>query len=124
VDDEVPIRRLLRRLLERRGFQVFEAESGDEAARIAQAQPLSLVLCDVRMPGLAGPDFYRAVAARNPAVSDRFIFVTGDPSLSEHADLATVPLLAKPFTASDLDAILARMGFSWSRDPEAMAGPE
>jgi two-component system NtrC family sensor kinase len=110
VDDEASIRTLLRRLLERRGFQVLEAESGDEAARIAQEQALSVVFCDVRMPGLAGPDLYRVLASRNPDVRARFIFVTGDTLLADHADLAGVPRLAKPFTAADLDALLTQLG--------------
>ncbi len=112
VEDEVPIRKLLVRLLERRGFDVVEADSGAAAVAIAAGAPLALVLCDVRMPGMSGPEVYRALSAKNPTIGRTFVFITGDKSALQVEDaLPHVPVLEKPFTATDLQAVLSRVGF-------------
>ena len=111
VDDEVPIRRLLARLLEKRGFDVYEAASGDAALAIVRERPVSVVLCDVRMPGMNGVDLYRELIATHPGLARSFVFITGDKSTVKIAgDLRAVPLLEKPFTAADLGVVLERIG--------------
>jgi two-component system NtrC family sensor kinase len=111
VDDEMPIRRLLARLLSRRGFEVSEAGSGEAALAIAADGPLSVVLCDVRMPGMNGTDLYRELVAKDPALARSFVFITGDKSSVDIGDaLRDVPVLEKPFTAADLNAVLERVG--------------
>jgi PAS domain S-box-containing protein len=111
VDDEVPIRRLLARLLSRRGFDVREAASGEAALAIVREEAVSVVLCDVRMPGMNGIDFYRALTATDPALARRFVFITGDKSSASLDDASRdVPLLEKPFTAADLAVVLERIG--------------
>jgi PAS domain S-box-containing protein len=111
VDDEASIRKLLVRLLERRGFEVLEAETAPAAMAIADGTALALVLCDVRMPGSNGMEFYRTLVARRPQLKDAFVFITGDRSaLDIEAALRHVPVLTKPFTATDLQAVLAAVG--------------
>jgi PAS domain S-box-containing protein len=113
VDDEVPIRRLLARLLLRRGFEVHEAASGEAALAVVRDRPVSIVLCDVRMPGMNGTDFYRQLAAIDPGVARSFVFITGDKaSVNIGEAFRDVPLLEKPFTAADLNAVLTRLGIS------------
>nr|MDP9323540.1 ATP-binding protein [Acidobacteriota bacterium] len=80
VDDELPIRRLLTRLLTRRGFEVAEAGSGEAALAIAGGGALSVVLCDVRMPGMSGTELYRELIEKDPALARSFVFITGDKS--------------------------------------------
>jgi PAS domain S-box-containing protein len=112
VDDEVPVRKLLLRLLQRRGFEVVEADSGAAALAIAGGATLSLVLCDVRMPGMNGVDVYRELAKIHPTLGRTFVFITGDKSALEIEEaLRNVPILEKPFTAADLQDVLARVGF-------------
>ncbi|MCA8948372.1 MAG: response regulator, partial [Planctomycetes bacterium] len=61
VDDEPDLRWVLRGLFEDAGYAVDEAGDGEEAlARIAAALP-DVVLSDVRMPNMAGPELLRAV---------------------------------------------------------------
>lgn len=107
VDDEAPIRRLLVRLLERRGYAAYSAASGDEALTLAERHPPEVVLCDVRMPGMTGPELYRALNEREPRPK-RFIFITGDTTAIHSGETAfsDVPVLSKPFTAAALDAVL------------------
>jgi DNA-binding NtrC family response regulator len=110
VDDEEPIRRLLARLLARRGYEVAEAETvADAAAHVRSFNP-GIVICDVRMPDGGGPALYRSLRESFPELARRFIFITGDlaGTQSSEPELADVAVLAKPFTAADLDAILGR----------------
>jgi CheY-like chemotaxis protein len=104
VDDEAPVRQLLARLLERRGFDVVEADSGESAVAIARERHPRIVVCDIRMPGMSGIDVFHEVTAALPELRGRFVLVSGDGG---QADSAGAAVLAKPFTASDLDAVLA-----------------
>jgi PAS domain S-box-containing protein len=111
VDDEEPIRRLLARLLARRGYEVAEAETvGEAAAQVTSFEP-GIVICDVRMPDGGGIALYRSLRSSAPEIARRFIFITGDLGSTQGSEpeLAEVAVLAKPVTAADLDAILARL---------------
>jgi PAS domain S-box-containing protein len=111
VDDEEPIRRLLARLLARRGYEVAEAETvGEAAAQVTSFEP-GIVICDVRMPDGGGIALYRSLRSSAPELARRFIFITGDLASTQGSEpeLAEVAVLAKPFTAADLDGILARL---------------
>ena len=54
VDDEETIRLALRKFLRSRGYEVEIAGAGDQALEILRGAPFSLMLCDVRMPGMTG----------------------------------------------------------------------
>jgi PAS domain S-box-containing protein len=111
VDDEAAIRKLLVRLLERRGFEVIEAETGTAALDAAGGSSLSVVLCDIRMPGMSGIELYRRMSSMDPEIGRSFVFITGDKSsVDVDDDIRDVPVLAKPFTAADLQAVLTRVG--------------
>ena len=60
VDDEADIREILKFNLEKSGFEVFEAESAEEAEPLL-LQGISLVLLDVMLPGVSGVKFARIV---------------------------------------------------------------
>jgi PAS domain S-box-containing protein len=111
IDDEAPIRMLMMRLLERRGFRALEAATGDEAIEIGARHRLGLVICDVGLPGVSGPELYRRLVADNPAVTRQFVLITGNAQqvLRGEDGYSALPVLAKPFTAADLDSVLARL---------------
>jgi len=77
VEDEEPLRSLIRRLLERGGYCVIEAADGDEAiTRAAAKKPaIDLLLTDVMLPHRNGRDVAEAVAAAHPQV--RILFMSG-----------------------------------------------
>ncbi len=50
IDDNAPMRELIRTWLERDGFEVFEAENGKDGVATQQLQPVDLILCDLIMP--------------------------------------------------------------------------
>jgi two-component system NtrC family sensor kinase len=111
IDDEPPIRALLVKLLERRGFQVAAADTGETALAMNHRDRLRVVLCDVRMPGVSGFEIYERLTSETPALASRFVFITGDGAsiAADRPELRDVPVLAKPFSASDLDALLTRL---------------
>jgi two-component system KDP operon response regulator KdpE len=56
VDDEPQIHRFLRPMLDAAGYQVAQANTGEEALRVAAAQPISLVLLDLGLPDIDGQE--------------------------------------------------------------------
>lgn len=108
VDDEPVFRDSLGRLLEHLGFRVTLAADGGEAlATLARATP-DAILCDIHMPGLNGAGFYRALAARSPALAKRIAFMTGGGSTPESAFVAAqgCVVLRKPFEAFEVRCVL------------------
>lgn len=69
VDDEEPIRSLLRLTLVREGYTVIEAASGQEAIDLLQQRHVDLIILDVMMPGLDGFDVCRQIRQDNLASS-------------------------------------------------------
>ena len=54
VEDNEPSRKLVRDVLKFKGYEIIEAESGEDAVRLAQERRPSLVLMDIRLPGMDG----------------------------------------------------------------------
>src|SRR6266567_1478787 len=65
VDDEPIVREVVVRYLEREGFRTLEAASGDEAQRLLERQPPSLVVLDVMLPGIDGLELCRWIRSRS-----------------------------------------------------------
>jgi two-component system, cell cycle sensor histidine kinase and response regulator CckA len=122
VDDEPHVRAMLRDALEMSGYTVLEAAGAMEAAQIeaATAGPIQLLLTDVMMPGLSGPDLARRLRPRRPRM--KAIYMTAF-SLVDFRKQAIeldpgVPILAKPFGVDVLlrkvREVLAPPVSSWS----------
>ncbi|MBN1218217.1 MAG: GAF domain-containing protein [Anaerolineae bacterium] len=106
VDDEAPILNLLNRVLAQGGRTVDTALDGKIAWEKINNQTFDLVICDVLMPDIAGPELYQKTAARYPHLADNFIFITGNVvDLDTHVFLEKSGLrwLSKPFLPSDLE---------------------
>jgi len=107
VDDEKPIRSVLRKLFERGGLTVREAESGREALdTLADDPSIAAVVSDFIMPELDGLGFYDALVARSPHLRNRVVFLTGaarDPTVHRPLEDRGVPLINK---LEDLSIVL------------------
>lgn len=78
VDDEETVRESLASVLEREGYKVYLAESGDDGLQMLKALPqIQLVISDHNMPGMSGVEFLKLVRERHPSVVR--IMLTGDP---------------------------------------------
>jgi PAS domain S-box-containing protein len=100
VDDEQGVADSLRRVLAR--HHEVEAFSDPRAAlKLLEAgRTFDLVLCDLAMPYLSGAELFEQVKAKAPAMTSRFVFITGGVTTPEAAAfLAAVPnpTLEKPF---------------------------
>ena len=103
IDDEPSFLRGLARLLRRGGYTVGTAAHGQSALPLLQEHPWDVILCDLRMPDLDGPDFYALLGRHYPALRPRVIFLTGDTfNADSRAFLAQCgqPWLSKPCTAA------------------------
>jgi CheY-like chemotaxis protein len=107
VDDERAIRTALRRIFERGGLTVREADSGRDALdAVADDPAISAVVSDFLMPELDGLDFYDALVARSPHLRNRVVFLTGaarDPTVHQPLEERGVPLINK---LEDLSIVL------------------
>jgi CheY-like chemotaxis protein len=76
VDDEAPVRSLVRRMLEPAGYVVEEARDPQEACAMAEKIPhLDLLVSDFQMPELTGGEVARRIRIAKPNV--RVLFITG-----------------------------------------------
>jgi two-component system OmpR family response regulator len=94
VDDDDGVRSILTSGLRRLGFTVWSAAGGREAAETFQSchASIGMVLLDVRMPDLDGPETLAALRRVNPHV--RACFVTGDAGRYSEQDLLGLGALA------------------------------
>jgi CheY-like chemotaxis protein len=99
VDDESSMRSALRKLFERAGLTVLEADSGRVALEAIASDPgISAVVSDFLMPEINGLDFYDALVARSPHLRERVVFLTGaarDPQVHQSLEQRGVPLVSK-----------------------------
>jgi two-component system cell cycle sensor histidine kinase/response regulator CckA len=106
VEDEVALRDLMHRVLAKGGYTVLAAGDGLEALALAEAHPgrIDIVVTDVIMPRMNGPELVARLRTRDPAI--RLLYVSGytaDQLRSQTTDLgADATLLAKPFTSDGL----------------------
>ena len=99
VDDDEIIRMLLRRLLERSGFVVDEADSGESAIECIEAHEPDLILLDVIMDGIDGFVTCRKIKKMRGLKEVPIIFVTGrsdTSSIVEGLDAGGCDYVAKP----------------------------
>ena len=90
--------------------EVVSVTSGTEAlALLASDRSFSLVLCDLMIPDLSGPEIYQKVRKRDPELASRFIFVSGG-AFTERARTmlaeTEVPLVTKPFDIETIETLL------------------
>jgi two-component system, cell cycle sensor histidine kinase and response regulator CckA len=104
VEDADGLRELTQRLLERLGYTVLIAADAAEALTIFEGDPaIDVLLTDVVLPGISGPELIRQVIADRPGL--RVIFMSGytEETITHHGVLKPgVDFLQKPFTSDTL----------------------
>ncbi|PJF24489.1 MAG: DNA-binding response regulator, partial [Phototrophicales bacterium] len=104
VDDEAAIRYSVSKTLQRAGYEVHEAESGEHALALLKARPFDVILTDIRMPtGIDGVELVRRIKEIDPDTV--IILMTGYPSLStavEALRLGAHDYLIKPSSSQDI----------------------
>jgi PAS domain S-box-containing protein len=121
VEDELILAAALARLLRRDGHTVDLAANGRWGLARLDERAYDLILCDVRMPELDGPTFYRLLERQQPRLCRRVIFLTGDtlePVTQAFLEQSGAPCLTKPFTIAE-----ARRAIQRALSPESPAAP-
>jgi two-component system cell cycle sensor histidine kinase/response regulator CckA len=107
VDDEEAMLSLVRDALALAGYEVLDAGGGAEAVELEQTHTgtIDLLLTDIVMPGLSGPDLAREFAARRPRAKVLYMSAFNVVDFAHHTisvDLG-VSILTKPFTLDALE---------------------
>ena len=106
IDDEPPIRKLLRMGLSTQGYQTIEATNGKTALEMLSQEP-GLVILDLGLPDIQGHELLRLIRARNESVPIVVLSSRGDEAGKVQAlDLGADDFVTKPF---GMDELLARM---------------
>jgi len=107
VEDEAPIRELLRLHVSLAGFEVTEAGDGPRALALARSQPFDLIVLDVMLPGIDGVTVCRAVRVEGANVQTPILMVTARDTESDTViglESGADDYLAKPFGMRELMA--------------------
>jgi len=98
VDDEAEVRALVREVLELHGYTVIETGDPMEARRIAESQPIHLLLTDVVMPMMSGLELAKRVEAISPTT--KILLMSGYETAAVKGSGRV--LISKPFKTNDL----------------------
>jgi len=106
IDDEPPIRKLLRMGLTTQGYEILEAQNGKVALELMNEGP-ALIILDLGLPDIRGHELLRMIRGRNDSVPIVVLSSRGDEAGKVQAlDLGADDYLTKPF---GMDELLARM---------------
>jgi PAS domain S-box-containing protein len=105
VEDEDEVRCITKLMLQRLGYSVLEARSGDDAIRQCEsvAHPIDLLITDVVMPEMGGQNVAEAISARRRSIKTLFVSGYADDAVVRHGVFKSeVAFLQKPFTHAAL----------------------
>jgi two-component system cell cycle sensor histidine kinase/response regulator CckA len=105
VEDEAVVRDLVRQVLQETGYAVLEAANGEQALQLSHTHrgPIQLLLTDVVLPGLGGPEVAEQLASTRPEI--RVIYMSGyaqETSMRYGIPERQRLFLQKPFTPTTL----------------------
>ena len=107
VEDEEPVRNFAARALRNKGYTVLEADCGEQAIEVIEehGDQLDVIVSDVIMPGMNGPEMIKKIVPDHPDV--KIIFISGyaeDAFTDSFGDDYEFNFLPKPFTLKQLVA--------------------
>ncbi len=107
IDDEENMRWVLKRALEKSGYEVVTSSRGDHALKFFAARPVDLILLDLKMPGMDGLSVLRELRERSTSVPILLLTAYATvPTAIEATKLGATDYLRKPF---DLEDVLMRI---------------
>jgi CheY-like chemotaxis protein len=108
VDDQPDMARALARVFAGDAEVIISASGSDVLERVAGGENFSLVICDVMMPGMSGPELFERIRQFAPATAAAFVFTTGGVDAEHQRRLREtgVPCLLKPVETSALRGLL------------------
>ena len=114
VDDEPQIRRVLRTTLSAKGYEIFDAKSGEEALEAIRKQRFDLILLDMNMPGMGGLEACREIRATSEVAIIMLTVRNSEQDKVTALDAGADDYVTKPFGIPEL---LARIRAALRRLP-------
>jgi DNA-binding NtrC family response regulator len=111
-DDESSICEICHRVLSERGFTVDCAPNGHDAWELLNETDYCLIILDIRMPRVSGPDVLDNLRREHPELLERVILISGDlmnDSTEAFVRATDLPFLPKPFLPDELKTIVDRV---------------
>jgi DNA-binding response OmpR family regulator len=111
-EDSVTIRRLVAARLAADGYEVLEAEDGEQALSLAMSGEPDLVVLDKVMPKLDGFEIVQALRSRPETQSLPIVMLTdrgGEDDVLDGLDLGVDEYMSKPFSPRELSARIRRL---------------
>jgi len=112
IEDEPSVIAFLRAALERRGYAVVDARSGEEGLRQLCKGRYAGVISDIRMPGsVNGAEVHEWIQRNRPELKSRIILISGDTANSETQTFLAqsgTPCIEKPFRVQQLIATVEK----------------
>ena len=109
VDDEDQLRQILTRVMRGDGFRCIEARCGTEAIEQLRRHPVSLMLSDLRMPGMDGMELLRRAREQHPDIA--IVMITGAPDIEDAVHClanGAMDYLMKPFHLEEVRLRVAK----------------
>jgi two-component system response regulator (stage 0 sporulation protein F) len=110
VDDQPGVRHLLREVLQEEGFEVELADCGEAALRRAREKEPSVILLDIKMPGMNGLEVLKELRKGNYHNTVVLMTAYGDSKFVNQAwELGAIHQLHKPFCIYEVKALLQQI---------------
>ena len=128
VEDDVVMREFIARSLASRGYEASMARSGEDALQQLRARPTAIVITDIRMPGMDGFSFARALR-RDTAIGQPDIIFVSSLDERDHyrraMHVGAADFLVKPFRSQEIaDAVTRCIEARDARKTDAPSGDE
>ncbi len=103
VDDQFGIRILLNEVLQKEGYDTFQAANGLQALEILNDHTPGLVLLDMKIPGMDGIEILKRMKVVQPDIKVIIMTAYGELDMIQEAmDLGAITHFAKPFDIDDI----------------------
>jgi DNA-binding response OmpR family regulator len=113
IDDDVKLRELIRRFLERAGYEVLIAENGDDALEMQRQTPADLIITDIFLPGKEGTEIIMDLSLEFPQA--KVIAISGGGNVADidflqlAQNLGALKTFQKPFKQEELLAAVEEL---------------
>jgi len=112
VDDEPAVQQLLSEILTDEGHEVETVDNGTDALRMIESKCYSLILLDIKLPGMSGIELYKRVEQTAQFLASRVVFITGDvmgANTSDFFSKSKACYITKPFDTQQLKKEINRI---------------
>ncbi len=108
VEDEDAVRKVLRKVLERAGYQVLEAADAADAARLFRHHAVDLLILDLGLPDIRGDRLAESLLREAPGTRALLLSGYTEEEMGERVRDLGIPFLPKPFAPQDIVSAVAR----------------